>query len=301
MNKKIISQAVKEIKSIKIQGATNIAIFSLKTLVSISNQLTDYRQLVEISRRLALARPDEPLTQNILSLLLINQKKDFNPIKLAKQIDFYLQLLKENKERISSFASQLIKPGQSYFSHCHSSSLENAFVYAFKEGKKFKVYQTETRPLYQGHITARHLYQAGLDVTLVVDDLASWLVSTYDNLIDIQAVFIGADVLSLDGWALNKVGSFSLALSASKARVPFYVVASLLKFTSQIGRKIKIERRSADEIWPDRPGGLKVLNLAFDKTPAEYITGIVTEVGIIKPEILASAVAKTYPGLKNIF
>ncbi len=296
----IINQAVKKIKAIEVQGATNIALFSLSVLEKIIDSVDSFSQLKDLSSRLALARLDEPLTRNVLHLFLADLQGGFTPDRAKDRLQFYQQLVRKNKEKVSNHLANLIKSDKEYFSHCHSTSLEKGFIQAHSQGKRFRVWQTETRPLYQGHITASHLLAAGIPVTLVVDDIAPWLVSTYDDIVDVQTVFIGADVLTSDGWALNKVGSFALSLAAKTSEIPLYVVASLLKFVPQKGRRVRIEQRPADEIWPGRPPELKVLNLAFDKVPAENITAIVTEVGLVEPAKLAETVLSTYPRLKEV-
>ncbi len=300
MIKGVVRQAVEKIRKIEVQGATNIALFSLSTLEKINGAVEDFVQFKDFSQQLALARLDEPLTRNIINLLLADLKHQFTPTKVKEKIAFYRQLLQENKKKMSNYLSGLIQNDKEYFSHCHSTSLESGFILAHQAGKRFHIWQTETRPLYQGHITASHLLAAGLSVTLVVDDIAPWLVSKYDDIVDIQAVFIGADVLSQDGWALNKVGSFVLSLAAKEAHVPLYVVASLLKFVSQTGRRVKIEKRPADEVWPERPAKLEILNLAFDKVPASNIKALVTEAGLIEPKGLERTVFNVYPQLKEV-
>ncbi len=296
----IVKQAVEKIKKIEVQGATNIALFSLSTLEKINEAVEDFAQFKDFSQQLALARLDEPLTRNIIHLLLTDIKRQFTPTKVRERVAFYRQLLLDNKKKMSHYLSKLIQNDKKYFSHCHSTSLESGLILAHQAGKRFHIWQTETRPLYQGHITASHLLAAGLSVTLVVDDIAPWLVSKYDDIVDVQVVFIGADVLSRDGWALNKVGSFALSLAAKEAKVPLYVVASLLKFVPQSGRQVKIEKRPADEVWPERPAGLEILNLAFDKVPPSNIKALVTEAGLIKPEDLEKTVFKVYPQLKEV-
>ncbi len=296
-----LDQAVDKIQKIKIQGATNIALFSLRTLKSLAFKFKSYSQLHSAAARLALARPNEPLTRNILSMLLTDLQDDFDPNLLTQKIDYYFNLLTTNKTQIAHHAAQLIQNQASYLSHCHSTSLESAFITAHKQNKKFMVYQTETRPLYQGRITATNLHQAGINVKLIVDDTAAWLVSVYDGLVDIKAVFVGADVISQDGWVINKVGTFGIALTAFYSHIPVYVVASLLKYQAIKGKKIKVETRPASEIWFKSPQGLTILNFAFDKTPPKFIEAFVTEVGLVSPDSIEQTVKKMYSNLVDKF
>ncbi len=296
-----LNEAVDKIQKLKIQGATNIALFSLRILKSLASQFKNYAQLHLATAQLALARPNEPLTRNTLSMLLTDLKDDLNPDLLTQKINHYLNLLTTNKTRIAQYAAQLIQNQSAYISHCHSTSLESAFITAHKQNKKFTVYQTETRPLYQGRTTATNLHKAGIDVKLIVDDTAAWLVSVYDDLVDIKAVFVGADVISQDGWVINKVGTFGISLSAFYTHIPVYVVASLLKYQPVKGQKIKVEIRPASEVWFKHPKGLSILNFAFDKTPPKFIKAFITEAGLVSPDSIEQTVQRVYPNLVDKF
>ncbi len=296
-----LEQLVEQIKSVQIQGATNIALRSLDMVIGLADAIDSSQQLEVISRRLALARNNEPLTRNLLSLLVENQRIGFDRAVLKKQAQEYKALIKNNKKLIADNLANLIRDGKVYLSHCHSTSLTAGLIAAKKQGKKFKIIQTETRPLFQGRITAKNLITNGIDTTLIVDSAAAWLISDYDDLYNISMVFVGADAITTDGWLVNKVGTFANAASAFLASVPVYVVASLLKISFKPGRQLKVEVREEDEIWPDKPSALKVLNLAFDKTPVKFLTGFVTEVGIIRPDKIHARALEVYPNLSNIF
>jgi len=299
---RVINEAYEKIKLIKIQGATNIALFALQTIeAAAGKQKLSWQDIFRISKKLALARDNEPLTRNVLSMLLGDLKDDTSQPAVKKAAAYYKNLIKTNKKKMAETASALINNQGIYLSHCHSTSLEKAFITAYQQGKRFSVWQTETRPLYQGRVTAVNLFKAGIPVRLIVDDTAAWLISVYDDVADIQAVFAGADVLCRDGWVINKVGTYGLALAAHEAGIPFYVVASLLKFQNQKGSEVKIELRPTKEVWFKKPKGLKVVNLAFDKTPAKFITGLATEAGLIKPEEVYQKAKEFYPGLQDRF
>lgn len=162
------------------------------------------------------------------------------------------------------------------------------------KNKKIHVYNTETRPLYQGRKTSADLLKAGVPDTMITDDAAPFFVDNeYDNHVHIHKVFLGSDCIRTNGDTMNKVGSFAIGLSAWHSGVPLYIVGSLLKVdtTGTIG----IEKRSGTELRPEAPAGLDILNYAFDLVPAKCITGIITEFGVIRPENLFNEVKKHYP------
>ena len=111
-----------------------------------------------------------------------------------------------------------------------------------------------------------------------------------------DCVIIGCDAIKRDGGVINKVGSYSVGLSALFANVPVYIAGNLLKV--DIHDKIHIEKRHDHEVWEDSPEGLQFLNLAFDKIPPKFIRGIITEFGIIKPRDIRAVVEREYPWMK---
>ena len=156
-----------------------------------------------------------------------------------------------------------------------------------KAGRSFKVYVGETRPLLQGaRLTAFELQSAGMDVTLICDDAAASLMS--QGLID--AVVVGAHSIALNGDTACKIGALSIAVCAQHFGIPFYIAAPLctIDASAKTGADIAIERRPAEEItesWYTKrmaPKDVNVLNPAFDVTPHELITGIITEKGVIE-------------------
>ena len=230
---------------------------------------------------------------------VLNSLKGLDPDQLEKtllhQSREFGRIAKVAKENLAQSGAKIVKDKKIIFTHCHSSSVEKVLVEARKEGGRFQVINTETRPLFQGRITARHLLKAGIPVTMVIDSAgALMLSSTYPTKIDMM--IIGADAVLEDGSVMNKIGSYGLSLVAKKNHIPVYVVASLLKYYPY--PKIEIEKRPAKEIWPQAPRKLKIINLAFDRVPAHYIQSFITEVGVIKPQEFSSQALKTYLWLK---
>ncbi|MDR1495556.1 MAG: S-methyl-5-thioribose-1-phosphate isomerase [Clostridiales Family XIII bacterium] len=190
----------------------------------------------------------------------------------------------------------LLRPGMGVLTHCNAGRLATggigtatAGIYlAEREGYGLRVYCDETRPLLQGaRLTAYELSRAGTDTTLICDNMASFVMSK--GLIDI--VFTGCDRVAANGDIANKIGTLSVAISAKQYGIPFYICApsSTVDFGCPSGEGIPIEERAGSEVtslWYDKPiapDGIKVRNPAFDVTPAEFITGIITEKGIVSP------------------
>lgn len=150
------------------------------------------------------------------------------------------------------------------------------------------MYADETRPVGQGaRLTVWELAKAGLPVTLICDNMAASLMAKGE----VDAIVVGADRITANGDAANKIGTYGLAVLAKHHGVPFFVVApsSTLDFSLASGDQIVIEHRSSNEVLPLPMKGVEVYNPAFDVTPAHLITKIVTERGAFDPDKLAVA------------
>ena len=195
--------------------------------------------------------------------------------------------------RIGENGAALIRDGAGLLTHCNAGRLAAvrygtalAPIYrAAEQGKRLKVYADETRPLLQGaRLTAYELSDAGIDTTLLCDNMAASLMAQGK----IDAVFVGCDRVAANGYAANKIGTLGVAILAKHFGVPFYVCAptSTIDLSCPRGEKIVIEERAPSEVtylWysqPMAPDGIHVYNPAFDVTPHELITAIVTEKGV---------------------
>jgi len=309
---KIIEQTYKDIKSIKIQGATNVALSVAKVLKKYSKELdvkTSAQLIKEIAQAgnyLVSARATEPMADNVVEFIVfyLKKNKDLSVKDLKRvlnsEIEYFFTLVEQNNKKIVKNGEKLIKFGDKVFTHCHSSTVIKVLVAAKKNKKNFQVFQTETRPLYQGHKTAMDLKKAGIKDTLVVDSAAPYLISKISgNKFIIDKLIIGCDAISRDGSCVNKVGSFGLALAAFLNKVPVYVATQSLKINEDAKnlKAVKIEQREAREVWQNAPKGLKIFNPAFDKVPAEIITGYITEFGVVKPKDLMKKIKKNYQWL----
>jgi methylthioribose-1-phosphate isomerase len=175
--------------------------------------------------------------------------------------------------------------------HCNTGALATAGygtalgVIRSSKNKHISVIANETRPYLQGaRLTAWELVQEGIPCTLITDNMAGHLMSCGE----VDVIVVGADRIAANGDTANKIGTYPLAVLAKRHGIPFYVVAPLSTFDLKIssGKEIPIEERSANEVTGYRdarwaPRGIKVRNPAFDVTPAELITGIVCEKGVV--------------------
>lgn len=196
--------------------------------------------------------------------------------------------------RIGQHGEKFIKDSSGILTHCNAGALATAgqgtalspMFEAHKNGKKFKVYADETRPLLQGaRLTAWELKQAGIDVTVICDNMAGWLMKQGK----ISAVITGADRIAANGDTANKIGTYSLSILTREHGVPFYIAAPSSTFDLNIksGAAIPIEQRSAEEVTTfagtqTAPAGVNVYNPAFDVTDARDIAAIITEQGVIE-------------------
>ncbi len=304
-----IAQVVQDIKDIKIQGATNIAKAAFDILITESKNQTfdsseEFLTFIESAMQMLIsARPTEPMLFNGMDYIKsqIATCKDNLCDSIQKTViesaTYYLNLIKETAERAILNGLGIINDGDNVLTHCHSTSAVKTLALHKVKGLKFKVFNTETRPLYQGRKTAKDLIEEWIDVTMVVDGVAPFLMdeeSGTDLMMD--CVIIGCDAIKLDGGVINKVWSYAVGLSALYANVPVYIAGNLLKV--DVHDTIQIEQRHSHEVWEDAPDNLDFLNFAFDKIPPKFIRGIITEFGIIKPREIRSYIEKYYPWMK---
>jgi ribose 1,5-bisphosphate isomerase len=195
----------------------------------------------------------------------------------------FIENAKTAVHRIGEIGARRIRDGDVLLTHCNSSAAIEVMKTAWMQGRKFEVLVTETRPRFQGHITAHELAKAGIPVTLILDDAVRYFMQHVDK------VLVGADAITANGALVNKIGTSMVALAAHEARVRVFVAAETYKFSPEtmIGELVKIEDRDpAEMISPEQRrqiGSIKVLNPSFDVTPPEFIDLIITERGIIPP------------------
>lgn len=218
--------------------------------------------------------------------------KDLHEAILAEANAIYAEDV-EMCRQIGRYGESLIAEGAGVLTHCNAGALATAgqgtalspMFEAKAKGRQFKVYADETRPLLQGaRLTAWELQQAGVDVTVVCDNMAGWLMKQGK----IDVVITGADRIAANGDTANKIGTYSVSVLAKHHGIPFYIAAPSSTFDLSLagGAEIPIEQREAGEVshltgTPIAPEGIGVYNPAFDVTEAADIAGIITEKGVI--------------------
>jgi len=260
------------------------------------------RQLEKCANYLASSRPTaRNLFWGIERMCEVAAKNCDKPPSAIKQLLFKEahRIIEEDREscrKMGGFGAKLIDDKDNLLTVCNAGILATidygtalGVIYKAKEsGKRLRVYACETRPLLQGaRLTSWELNKKGIDVTLICDNMAATLMQQGK----INKVIAGADRIASNGDAANKIGTYSLAVLSHYHKIPFYIAApaSTFDLTIKRGRDIPIEQRNALEVTelffkrPIAAKGIKVFNPAFDVTPHELITAIITDKGIIRP------------------
>ncbi len=295
-----LNQTIADIKSLKIQGAESAAKEAVKALNDFSRNFKgSERQLVlslnTAARRLIEARATEPAMRNAIKYILTGASTgdgDAAQIKkrVSERVDFTLKHFEVSKQRIMEFGSRKVKKGSVIYTHCHSSSVVDVLKAAKRRGIDFEVHNTETRPRFQGRITAKELSDIGIKVVHYVDSGAIYALRKADMML------IGADAITSEGFVINKIGSSVFAEIAADENIPVYCCANSWKFdpATTKGAIEEIEERPADEVWPNAPKKIIVRNPAFELVDPRHITGIISELGVYRPEVFVEEVKMHY-------
>ncbi|NQU65617.1 MAG: S-methyl-5-thioribose-1-phosphate isomerase [SAR324 cluster bacterium] len=300
-----IEMVWESIKQLKVRGAPAIGVSAAYgLLVGIRNgldlPLADFRRLIQ--KQADYLDSARPTAVNLhWSMVRMVNKATSLPLTSSKELykaltDEAVAIDQEDKQLclgMGEHGAPLIKSGMGVLTHCNAGSLATAGIgtatapmyVAHQNGVAFRVYADETRPLLQGaRLTSWELQKAGIDVTLITDNMAGHLMSK--GLIDL--VITGTDRVAANGDVANKIGTMSVAILADHFKIPFYVAcpSSTIDFASKSGDEIEIEERTDAEVtsFGDRrtaPEGIKVRNPAFDVTPNRFVRGLITEKGIV--------------------
>ena len=244
------------------------------------------------SKEIKAARPTANdlffAVDHMCSLLM----KGSDPIEAA---DGYADMIVSKCTKIGEHGSKLIRDGMKIMTHCNAGALATVDVgtalapirKAWADGKRFFVYASETRPRLQGmQLTAWELGQEGIDHAIIPDGASAYYMEK-----GVDLIITGADRITSNGDFANKIGTYDKAITAKHFGIPFYVAApiSTFDFNTKTGRDIEIEQRSEKEVtevygMSIAPAGSPALNPAFDVTPAELVTGFITEKGMFCPK-----------------
>jgi methylthioribose-1-phosphate isomerase len=303
-----VEEVWEAIRSLRVRGAPAIGVAAAMGVVVGMQQLPDQKRgsfgqrLREVADYLRTSRPTAVNLFWALDRMVAHVRPHLEKLPIAQLHQLLLQeaLAIEEEDRrmcraIGAAGADLIGAGQGVLTHCNAGGLATAdygtalavMFSAAEQGKKFRVYADETRPLLQGaRLTTWELLARGIDVTLICDSMAAQVMK--EKRIDL--VITGADRIAANGDTANKIGTYGVALLAKAHGIPFYVAApsSTFDLTLATGEGIPIEQRDSREIThglgkQTAPDGVKVYNPAFDVTPAGLIAGIITEKGVIRP------------------
>jgi methylthioribose-1-phosphate isomerase len=292
------------IKNLVVRGAPAIGITAALglALAAIHSKAESLSQLLaDLDTAMKILQSTRPTAVNLFWALkrVMQKAKEKKSIGEAKKaiLNEALKMLKEDIEtnkRIGRNGAKLFENGDVIMTHCNAGSLATAAYgtalgvirAAREDGKRVTVIATETRPVMQGsRLTAFELQHDGIDVSLIPDTAVGFMMARGA----IRRVIVGADRILRTGHVFNKIGTYQVAIIAKIHKIPFYVAApfSTLDFESNL-EDIIIEERSKEEVTMMgkkriAPEGVRVFNPAFDVTPPELITGIITERGILKP------------------
>jgi methylthioribose-1-phosphate isomerase len=305
------------IQRLCVRGAPAIGIAAAYGVVLAAQVTADaHQQALQATDYLATSRPTAVNLFWALDRMRIAITRSADPFDTSSSSNALVKALlaeaiaihdddRQRCHRIGALGGPLLSNCSAVLTHCNAGALATseygtalAMIYsAHQRNPSLRVYADETRPLLQGaRLTAWELSQSGIDVTVLCDSMAAQVMREKR----IQAIVVGADRIAANGDTANKIGTYALAIIANYHAIPFYVAAPLSTFDFSIpdGSHIPIEQRAPEEIavWQGRrvaPASAKIYNPAFDVTPSELITAIVTDVGVIhapNPEKIASLV-----------
>lgn len=274
-------RVVSDIISLRIQGASEVRKQGLNALsreilkIPTSNLSYFQESVINLTQILEATRPTEPELQSPLHHIRLMVSHGKSGVKEKQAVIDFLHQFEENRKtalrKIAREGIHLFGKKSVVLTHCHSHSALEIIKLAYENGKINHVYCTESRPLFQGRLTAKDLTDWKIPCTQIVDSAIRSLLEKEK----ITVFLTGADAVLPEG-VINKVGTSTISMACHEKKVPHIVAASTLKFV----KKIEVEERGADEVWPDRPRSLSIYNPAFDLTPKKWIRGIITENGL---------------------
>jgi methylthioribose-1-phosphate isomerase len=292
------------IRKLVVRGAPAIGVsaaFGLALAAQQSNAKTLPELMTDLNNASKVLQATRPTAVNLFWALerVMGKSMRAKTIHEAKRavLNEALKMAKEDIEtnrKIGAHGLTLLNDGDIVLTHCNAGSLATVaygtalgVIRAAREsGKRLSVIATETRPVMQGsRLTAFELLHDGIDVSLITDTAVGHMMAMGA----INHVIVGADRVLHTGHVFNKIGTYQVAILANKHNVPFYVAAPLSTFDFESNPDdVIIEDRSVDEVVKVgkkriAPKGVRVFNPAFDMTPPELITGIITEKGVLKP------------------
>jgi ribose 1,5-bisphosphate isomerase len=293
-----VRKVVDDVHIRQMRGGTIVTHAALKALrsASLKSEATTPNQflgqLEENSKHLATIRAASITLSNGIRQVLsevqeaASREADVQDLKKAVSdaTESFERKLDESIEKIAEIGARRLRDGDIILTHSHSSSVIAILMRAHEQGKRLRVFVTETRPELEGRDVARELAASGIETTLIIDSAVSHFVKDSDK------VLVGAEAVAANGAIVNKIGTATIAAVAHQARVRVFVAAGTYKFSPEtlLGELIEIEERDPSSVLDDmemrKLPSLAVRNPAFDVTPPEDIDLIITERGVIPPQ-----------------
>ncbi len=288
------------IKTLRIQGAECVARDGIRSLLLVlqeSHSVTPDALIAELYHardQLVAARPTEPCLRNALFYVFENihsSSDNYNIYKgISQRIHDVLLFFTQVKKRIVTLGAAKIRHGSIIYTHCHSSAVVAVLLEAKKQGKKFVVHNTETRPLYQGRRTATELAASGIPVKHFVDSAAGIAMK------DAHLALFGSDAIT-PYVIYNKVGSGIFAELLKTRKISLYICSNSWKFDPYVTVRHHeiVEERSATEIWDKVPKQVIIENPAFEPIIMPHVKAVISELGVLTPNTFIHTVKKAYP------
>lgn len=294
------------IRSMDVRGAAHIgrtAAASLGRLARDAGVADDAlrARLEAAGRHLIAARPTAVSLRNAVNLTLDGLREEGASDLRGAVVDRavrYIDSSEAARDKIAAHGARAVPDGGAVLTHCHSSLAVAVLVKAHEEGKRFRVFTDETRPWWQGHITSTQLAEAGIDVTLIVDSAAHFIMDAED----VGLVLTGADTVTADGSLYNKVGTHAVALGAHSLKIPFMTACETHKFSpySLQGEHPEVEERDPEEVLAGRTlKGVKVRNPVFDRTPPTLVQRYITEEGPVAPQEVEHTIQRRFGNMEG--
>ena len=299
-----LERTVLDIKTMRVRGALDIAIAAVKALSDVAqSDAKDTKDMIKklsaAGKKLKGARPTAvSLPNSVNSILYLAEKHKDLPLsefrgKMAYETEKFVSEQEKALLTIAEIGANLIEDGDVILTHCNSDTVVEILKKAWDCGKRIEVICTESRPRYQGHLTAKALTSHGIPTTLIVDSAVHLMMKA----LHVDKIFVGADTLCANGDLINKIGTSQVALCARELNVDFIVATESIKFSPQsmLGSIVKIEERDASEVLEQgKIKKLKVCNPSFDITDVSHISMIVTEYGVIPPQAVYHILKEKY-------
>jgi translation initiation factor eIF-2B subunit alpha/methylthioribose-1-phosphate isomerase len=278
-----VEEVAYAIRRMVVRGAPAIGVAGAFGMAIGSNTL---QRSAEILKK---TRPTAVDLFNAIDFMMDEIEKGKNPFESANE---WYQRVVTSAKKIGMIGAELIKNGTKGMTHCNAGPLATVdwgtalspFILAHRKGKKFHVWVSETRPRLQGALTSWELLQEGIPHKIFVDSASGFLMKNGE----VDLIIVGADRVATNGDVANKIGTYEKAVLAKENGVPFYVAvpSTTIDRNLSTGEKIPIEERDIREVVEIKgrrivSDKIQAINPAFDITPAKYITGYITEKGII--------------------